>query len=102
MKWIIVNDGYMNADKKIPEFENYEDIAEFWDNHSLADYWDQTEPAEFQVSPETGRHYLVALDKELLLRLQKIARIRGLSIETTVNLLLEQRMNELETPVKTA
>ena len=101
MKWIIVNGGYMNADKKIPEFENYEDIAEFWDNHSLADYWDQTEPAEFQVSPETGRHYLVALDKELLLRLQKIARIRGLSIETTVNLLLEQRMNELETPIKT-
>ena len=49
----------MNADKKIPEFENYEDIAEFWDNHSLADYWDQTEPAEFQVLPETVRHSLV-------------------------------------------
>jgi hypothetical protein len=58
------------TDKKIPKFKSYEEMADFWDTHSVADYWDQTEPAEFEISPNARRRYLVALDKELLIRLQ--------------------------------
>ena len=45
--------------------------AEFWDTHSLADYWDQTEPADFEVAPEARRRYLVAVDREVLARVQR-------------------------------
>jgi predicted DNA binding CopG/RHH family protein len=86
----------MTKDKKIPAFTNYEEMAEFWDTHDLADYWEQTEPAEFEVSPRARRRYLVSLDRNLLERIQNMARIRGISTESLVNLLLEQHLHEIE------
>jgi len=73
----------------------YDQIADFWDEHSLADYWDQTEAADFEIDPNSRRRYLVALDPGLLQRVQKLARARGLSTESLVNLLLEQRLHEI-------
>jgi hypothetical protein len=73
----------------------YEEMAEFWDTHSLADYWEQTEPAEFEVSPDLHRRYLVAVDSELLERVRRMARRRGVSTESLVNLLIEQRLHEI-------
>jgi hypothetical protein len=78
--------------------ESYQEIAEFWDEHSLADYWEQTEPAEFEISPEARRRYLVAIDPDLLARVQRVARYRGLTTESLVNLLLEQRLQEVDVP----
>jgi hypothetical protein len=86
----------MHDDKQIPSFNSYEEMAEFWDTHSLADYWDHTEPAAFEVAPEARRRYLVAVDREVLARVQRLARTRGVSIESLVNLLLEQRLREVE------
>ena len=86
----------MSDDKKIPEMEGYEQIADFWDTHSLADYWEQTEPAEFEISPTARRRYLVAVDPGILNRIQRLARVRGLSTESLVNLLLEQRLQEVD------
>lgn len=87
----------MDADKKaVPELESYEAIGEFWDTHSLADYWDETEPAEFEISPTARRRYLVAVDPGLLKRARSVARQRGLTTEGLINLLLEQRLHEVE------
>jgi hypothetical protein len=87
----------MNEDRKsVPEMSSYEEIAEFWDTHSVADYWEETEPAEFEVDPNARRRYLVALDRELLTRAQRLALERGLSTESMVNLLLEQRLSQIE------
>lgn len=89
----------MSDDKKIPEMESYEQIADFWDTHSLADYWEQTEPAEFEISPTARRRYLVAVDPGILNRIRRLARVRGLSTESLVNLLLEQRLQEVDQAV---
>ena len=86
----------MHDDKQIPSCNSYEEMAEFWDAHSLADYWDQTEPADFEIAPEARRRYLVAVDREVLARVQRLARMRGVSSESLVNLLLEQRLREVE------
>ena len=75
----------------------YEELSEFWDTNSLANYWEQTEHVEFELNPDARRRYLVALDPQLLQRVQKLAQSRGLSTESLVNLLLEQRIHELET-----
>ena len=85
------------ATKRIPKFRSYSEAADFWDTHSLADYWEQTEPAKFQIARHARRRYLVPVDRELLNRAQKIARRRGLSTESLVNLLLEQRLAAVET-----
>jgi hypothetical protein len=63
-------------------------MAEFWGTHSLADYWDQTTPADFEVAPEARRRYVVAVDREVLARVQRLARLGGVSSESLVNLLL--------------
>lgn len=87
----------MNDDKNpIPDMSSYDEVAEFWDNHSVVEYWDETEPAEFELDLKARRRYLIALDRELLARAQKLALARGLSTESMVNLLLEQRLNQLE------
>ena len=86
----------MAENKRIPDMSDYDQIAEFWETHSLADYWDQTEPAEFEISPDARRRYLVAVDPDVLRRIQRVARTRGLSTESLVNLLLEQRLREVE------
>jgi hypothetical protein len=86
----------MPKGKHIPEFKSYEEMAEFWDTHSLADYWDQTEPAEFEISEQARRRYVVRIDRDVLSRVQRLARVRGVSTESLVNLLLEQRLEELE------
>ena len=86
----------MSENKHIPEFKSYDEMAEFWDTHSLSDYWDQTEPAEFEILSHARRRYLVSVDRDLLTKVQMVARIRGLSIESLVNLLIEQRLREIE------
>jgi predicted DNA binding CopG/RHH family protein len=86
----------MTKDKRIPGFESYEEMAEFWDTHDLADYWEQTEPAEFEISPQARRRYLISVDRNLLLRIQKMAQIRGITTESLVNLFLEQHVHEIE------
>jgi len=80
-----------------PEMSSYEGAAEFWETHSLADYWDETEPAHFDASPELQRRYLVPVDSDLLARLQQVAKTRGVSTESLVNLLLEQRLQQIGT-----
>lgn len=86
----------MSEAKQIPEMKSYTEAAEFWDTHSLADYWDQTEPAEFEISPDARRRYLVAVDPDLLSRVKRIAHTRGITTESLINLLLEQRLHEIE------
>ena len=86
----------MEDDKK-SILDEYREISEYWDENSLADHWEQTEPAEFEISPNARRRYLVAIDPILLSRVQDLAKIRGLSTESLVNLLLEQRLHTIET-----
>jgi hypothetical protein len=90
--------GNMPVDKQIPTFNSYEEMAEFWDPHSLADYWDQTEPATFEIAPDARRRYPVSVDREVLARVRQLARVRGVSIESLVNLLLDQCLREVEIP----
>lgn len=86
----------MSDDKTIPELTSYEQMADFWDTHSLADYWDETEPADFEIDATARRRYLVALDPELLERVRQLARTRGLTTESLVNLFIEQRLHQVD------
>jgi hypothetical protein len=77
----------------ISQASTYEEIGGFWDTHSLADYWDQTEPAEFTVNLRS--HYY-AIDQQLSAKIRDLARQRGVSPETLLNLLVQEKLQELE------
>jgi hypothetical protein len=98
--WIRAKGEAMSTDKPTrntsrSEIDEYIALGEFWDTHSLADAWDDTEPAELEFAQVLGRRMLVPVDPDLLLRVQRAAQKRGLSTESLVNLLLEQRMQQL-------
>jgi hypothetical protein len=64
---------------------------EFWRGHSLADYWEQSRPVrgvKFKLVRRCFR-----LDSELAAKLQRLATDRGVSVETLVNLWLQEKVS---------
>lgn len=74
----------------IPETMSLEEAADFWDTHSVADYPSEVVDVEFDL--EGSRKY-VAIDTEVLSQLERRARDRGISLETLVNLWLQERLS---------
>ncbi len=89
----------VNIEKRdpIPEFETLEEIAEFWDTHSTADYDDVTHEVQFEINLGEGTEseQTVALLPELSKTIQAVARMRGVSIETLVNVWLTEKVLDL-------
>ncbi len=75
----------------ISKAESYKEIGEFWDTHDLTDYWEQTEPAEFEVDIRSEVTYY-ALDNTLSARVRAIAKQRGVSAETLLNLWVQEKL----------
>ncbi len=85
-----------SAREPIPEFNTLDDIATFWDAHSTADYDDLTREAKFEVRlHERGEEYqAVKLVPELGETIKTLARQRGVSVETLVNVWLTEKVLE--------
>lgn len=78
--------------KEIPaSFTDIDEADDFWDAHSLADYGACLTEVEADVELNTVRH-MVALDGELLDALTDVARAKGISTETLVNLWLKDKL----------
>lgn len=73
----------------IPDNMTIEEASEFWDAHSVADY--PTRVVEVEFSPEENLT-LVAIANDLVLRLEKEAKERGVSIATLVNLWIQEKL----------
>ena len=75
----------------ISKSRTLEEMAEFWDTHDAADFDDQTHEVEISFDLRSRRHY-IAIDPDLLVRLRALARARGLSTESLVNLWLQEHV----------
>ncbi len=67
------------------------EAAEFWDMHSLADYEEYLKDVEAEVAIKSVRH-LVALEDELLKEITEVARSKGVSAETLINIWLKEKL----------
>lgn len=66
-----------------------DEASDFWDTHSIADV--VSHDVEIEYSPN-GHTMLVAVEDHLLKRLSESARQRGVSVETLVNLWLQEKL----------
>ena len=66
-----------------------DEASEFWDTHSVADV--PTRVVDIQYEPK-GHTTLVAIEDELLDQLSRRAKARGVSVETLVNLWLQEKL----------
>lgn len=73
----------------IPDNMTIEEASEFWDTHSIADY--PSHVVQLEYKPEE-RITFVAISNDLLSQLEKLAKKRGVSIETLVNLWVQEKL----------
>jgi len=78
-----------NTIESIPNDMSIEQASDFWDTHSVADY--PSHIVEMEYKPEEKITF-VAIANELLNQLDKKAKENGVSIETLVNLWLQERL----------
>lgn len=79
----------------ISKASSYREIGEFWDTHDLTDYWDQTYPVEFEIDIQSEETYF-PVDTMLSNRIRVLAKRRGVSPETLLNLWVQEKI-QMET-----
>ncbi len=77
----------------ISKKSSYQEIGEFWDTHDLSELWEQTKPANFEVDIQIQRMYY-PIDRELSDNISKLARKRGISPETLINLWISEKIRQ--------
>jgi len=79
----------------IPEqFTSFEKLANFWETHDLTDYEDQLHEVKFKIAPKPTRQYIVTLSDELNKTMHKVAGREGVSMQTLVNLWVQERLQQ--------
>ena len=82
-----------NDTSAVPKrFASVREASDFWDTHDAGDYPAALRPLDESVELSEDVPEIVALDPALSKRLRKSAQRRGLSLETLVNLWLEERV----------
>jgi hypothetical protein len=79
----------------ISHADSYEAIGSFGESHDLAENWEQTEAVEFEVDLQSHVTYY-ALDSLLSSRVREVARQRGVSAQTILNLWVQEKLQERE------
>ncbi len=77
----------------ISKARSYKEIGEFWDTHDLTEYWEQTQPVEFELDIQSEVTYY-PMDVTLSARVLSVAKKRGVSPETLLNLWVQEKLQE--------
>jgi len=81
----------------ISKASSYQEMGDFWDAHDLSDYWSKTKPAHFDVDIQSEATYY-PVEPGLSERMSRIAKQRGLSPETLLNLWLQEKIAQEGAP----
>ncbi|MCI0698546.1 BrnA antitoxin family protein [candidate division KSB1 bacterium] len=76
----------------VPKFKSLEEEIEFWENHDLTkyrDYWREVKNVKIELN---CRHFRI--EDELAKKIGQLARQRGVSSETLMNLWVQQKLSE--------
>ena len=77
-----------NKLSSISQTDSLEAMGEFWDTHDFTQFDTDAPDVEFTVSSS------VSIEPDLLAAMEKQARLRGISVETPVNLWLQEKLVE--------
>ena len=73
----------------ISQANTLKEMGEFWNTHDFTDYDDANAPdVEFRITPA------VPIELDLFSSINQQAHLRGVKVETLVNLWLQQKLNE--------
>ena len=72
----------------VSEADSYEEMGKFWDSRDFVDFDQEGPDAEFEF------FCAIAVEAELFASLERLARQRGVKIETLANLWLHEKLME--------
>ena len=79
----------VNKVSSISQADTLEKMGEFWDSHDFTDFDNlETPDVEFQIA------CAVPIELDLLAAVEQQARLRGVQVETLINLWLQQKLVE--------
>ncbi|MDQ1354935.1 MAG: hypothetical protein QG657_5244 [Acidobacteriota bacterium] len=78
-----------NKIESIPANMTVQEASEFWDTHSVADY--PSNIVQFEYKPDE-RVTFIAIANDFMKQLEKKAKKSGISIETLVNLWIQEKL----------
>ncbi|MCU0495479.1 MAG: BrnA antitoxin family protein [Chloroflexaceae bacterium] len=76
-----------NKRSSVSQAATIEEMGAFWDTHDVTDYDTDAPDVTFSVARA------VQIEAELLVALEQQALIRGISVETLVNVWLQQKLD---------
>ena len=77
--------------KSLPKFDSLSELVGFFDSHDMGDYWDRLPEAEFDINIKSKKH-LIAVDKEIIPKLTRMAKSKKISAEKLVNTWLREKL----------
>ncbi len=78
-----------NKQSTVSKADSIEKMGEFWDTHDFTDYDNPENPdVEFEIACR------VPIEEELYSSVETQAKLRGVTVETLVNLWLQQKLAE--------
>ena len=80
-----------NKTKTLPKFESLDELVEFFDDNDMGDYWEQLPKAHFDINIKTRKH-LVAIDEEIVPKLNEVAKSTKVSSEKLINNWLREKL----------
>jgi hypothetical protein len=79
------------------QFTSFEALANFWETHDLTDYEDQLKEVKYKIAAKPTRQFVLTLSDELTKTMQKAVRREGVSMQTLVNLWVQERLQQYRT-----
>ena len=80
----------------LPKFKSLDELVGFFDTHDMGEYWEQMPEASFESFDISikRRNHLVAIDEEIIPKLNEIAKSREISSEKLINTWLKEKLSK--------
>lgn len=88
----------MPSKTPVSNAQTYQEIGTFWDEHDATEFGEQAE-VEFEVDIQSQRKYY-PIDSQLSFKIKQVAKERGISEETLLNLWVQEKINQTESEKK--
>ena len=81
-----------NKKSSISQATTLREMGEFWDSHDFTDFDSDASDVEMKFSSS------IAIEPDLLSEIEAQASMRGVSVETLINLWLQEKLEEQRSP----
>ena len=78
----------------ISQAQSYQEMGTYWDTHDVSDFIRDGDPVTFDVDIQSEVSYY-ALEQTLASQVSGIAGKRGVSVETLLNLWVQEKIREV-------